>query len=238
MTRVCIFAIEKHKRIIMKTYYHGTSKLFKEFRPLDTIGTGEGKSKFGWGIYLTSAYATAVLYSGKGPGREAPDHYIYSVEIPDTETDIDKYFVLHQPVPQSLVELVEKEIGQLADPEVAAWGNDFRNELENMLFVREFGHKPKGKEEKGMAQKLAADWLYAHGIIGLIWPQGGWPKKGEEKPVEKFNIAMFNSKDTQICKIERVDVEFKAKSTKEPDNVTCIEKKDGERVAIDINCIQ
>lgn len=47
----------------MKTYYHGTSKLFKEFRPLETIGTGEGKSKFGWGIYLTSSYATAVLYS-------------------------------------------------------------------------------------------------------------------------------------------------------------------------------
>ena len=36
----------------MITVFHGTTKLFKEFRPQDTIGTGEGKSKFGWDTYL------------------------------------------------------------------------------------------------------------------------------------------------------------------------------------------
>lgn len=221
----------------MKTYYHGTSKLFKEFRPLDTIGTGEGKSKFGWGIYLTSIYATAVLYSGKGPGRQAADHYIYSVDIPDPETNPDRYFILHKAVPQGLIELFEKEIGHITDPNVTAWGNDFRNELEIKLYSKEYGRKPKDKAEKGESQKLAADWLYNHGIIGLIWPQGSWPKKGETKVVDKFNIAMFNREDTHICKIERVDVEFKAKDKKEPDNVTCIEKKDAERVSIDINTL-
>lgn len=218
----------------MKTYYHGTSKLFKEFRPLETIGTGEGKSKFGWGIYLTSSYATAVLYSGKGPGREAADHYIYSADIPDPEENQDKYFVLHKPVPQDLIKLVESEIGPIEDRTATEWGNDFRNALETMLFVKANGRKPKDKADSGKAQKLAADWFYSHGIIGLIWPQSSWPKKGEVKVVEKLNIAMFNSADTHICKIERVDVEFKAKIKSQPDKVTCIEKNGAERLVIEL----
>lgn len=114
----------------MMTLYHGTTKLFREFRPQDTIGTGEGKSKFGWGTYLTSAFATAVLYSGKGPGRNASDHYVYSVEIPNPETNEDKYFVLHKPVPKGISILVEKELGPIKDSSALEWGNDFRTQLQ------------------------------------------------------------------------------------------------------------
>lgn len=217
--------------------FHGTTKLFKEFRPQDTIGTGEGKSKFGWGAYLTSAFATAVLYSGKGPGRNAADHYVYSVEIPNPETNEGKYFVLHKPVPKGIFSLVEKEIGPIGNPSALEWGNDFRTELEVMLFTKEYGRKPKGKNETGIAQKLCADWFYAHDIIGLAWPQGKWPQRGTKMPVEKLNIAMFNGSDIHITKIERVEVEFKAKSKNTPDKVTCIEKKDSKRTAIDINTL-
>ena len=118
----------------MITVFHGTTKLFKEFRPQDTIGTGKGKSKFGWGTYLTSAFTTAVLYSGKGPGREAAGHYVYSVEIPNPGTNESKYFVLHKPVPSQVSSLVEKEIGQIKDRSALEWGNDFRTELETMIF--------------------------------------------------------------------------------------------------------
>lgn len=218
----------------MITIFHGTSKLFKEFRPQDTIGTGEGKSKFGWGTYLTSAFATAVLYSGKGPGREAADHYVYSVEVPNPETNEVKYFVLHKPVPEYISSLVEKEIGMIKERSILEWGNDFRTELETMLFKKEYGRKPNGKNEVGIAQKLCADWLYAHGIIGLAWPQGKWPQRGENKHVEKLNIAMFNGNDIHITKIERVDVEFVVKDKSKPDKVTCIEKKDSNRITIDI----
>ncbi len=56
-------------------------------------------------------------------------------------------------------------------------------------------------------------------------------------PVEKLNIAMFNGSDIPITKIERVEVEFKAKDKSKPDKVTCIEKKNSERTEIDINTL-
>lgn len=149
------------------TFFHGTTKLFKEFRPQDTIGSGEGKSKFGWGAYLTSAFSTAILYSGKGPGRSAASHYVYTVEIPNPETNEDKYFVLHKPVPERISSIVEKEIGAITNPATLEWGNDFRNELESMLFTKEYGRKPKGKEDDGVAQKLCADWLITAVQIGV-----------------------------------------------------------------------
>ena len=36
----------------MEKFYHGTCRLFKDFS-LSFLGTGEGKSKFGQGIYVT-----------------------------------------------------------------------------------------------------------------------------------------------------------------------------------------
>lgn len=195
---------------------------------METIGTGEGKSKFGWGVYLTSAYATAVLYSGKGPGREAEDHYVYSVEIPDD----DRYFILHKPVPEQIADLAEAEVGTVKDPSALEWGNDFRAELEEMLFMKNFGHKPKDKKEDGLAQKLFADWLYAHGFLGLAWPQSSWPKRGEDKQVDKLNIAMFSGEDIRISMIERVEVAFVAKQKSKPDKLTCMEVKGSERKVI------
>lgn len=218
----------------MTTLYHGTSKLFEEFRPQDTIGTGEGKSKFGWGTYLTSAYDTAVLYSGKGPGLTAPDHYIYTVEVLDPTKNPEKYFVLHKPVPNNIITLVEKELGAIPKKEeVITWGLDFRKTLEMMLFMQvHHGHKPKGKDQDGESQKLCAEWLYKNGILGLVWPHGGWPRKGTDKPIEKFHFAMFNGKDITIKKIERVEVEFIAKGNKQPDKFTCREKPNSERQLI------
>ena len=48
----------------METFYHGTCRLFKNFS-LEYIGEGEGKSKFGQGVYITSSYASAALYAAK-----------------------------------------------------------------------------------------------------------------------------------------------------------------------------
>lgn len=48
----------------MEIFYHGTCRLFDHFS-LDHLGEGEGKSKFGHGIYITSSYKTAALYASK-----------------------------------------------------------------------------------------------------------------------------------------------------------------------------
>ena len=50
----------------METYYHGTSVLFKEFN-LAHVLEGDGKVKFGYGVYVTSKYRTAAHYAGANP---------------------------------------------------------------------------------------------------------------------------------------------------------------------------
>lgn len=46
----------------MQTFYHGTHKLFDKF-DLSHALEGDGKVKFGFGVYITSKYASAVHYS-------------------------------------------------------------------------------------------------------------------------------------------------------------------------------
>ena len=45
-----------------ETFYHGSCHLFDKFSSA-FLGAGEGKSKFGHGIYITSSYKTATLYA-------------------------------------------------------------------------------------------------------------------------------------------------------------------------------
>lgn len=219
----------------METFYHGTSQLFNEFRPEDTIGQGEGNIKFGWGAYFTSEFATAVLYSGKGPGHSLNiDHYVYSVELESPFDHPDKFFILHKAVPANIIEWVETEICTIPNKEeICGWGGDFRKFLEGELYRKQYGeYPPSWKKTPGAdnsknikSKKMAADWLYNHGIIGIVWPQGSWPKRGEDKVVTNFNVAVFRSKDIRITKVEKVEVEFNNKDK-------CIEKRNSERQTI------
>ena len=47
----------------MAIYYHGSSVLFPEF-DLSHVLEGDGKVKFGFGVYLTSSFRSAAHYSG------------------------------------------------------------------------------------------------------------------------------------------------------------------------------
>ena len=63
-------------------FYHGTCRLFDKFS-LSFLGEGEGKSKFGQGIYITSSYKTASLYASKAAKANGKDCcYVYTVEVP------------------------------------------------------------------------------------------------------------------------------------------------------------
>lgn len=63
----------------MTTYYHGTTALFDHF-DISHLFEGDGKCKFGVGIYATSVYRTAVVYAKKGN---------FIVELQDRKTDTD-----------------------------------------------------------------------------------------------------------------------------------------------------
>ena len=68
-------------------FYHGTCHLFDRFS-LSFLGEGEGKSKFGHGIYITSSYKTAVLYAAKAAKANDKSHcYVYTVEVPAFTND-------------------------------------------------------------------------------------------------------------------------------------------------------
>lgn len=68
----------------MLTFYHGSPMLFSKF-DLAHILEGDGKVKFGYGVYLTSSFSSAAHYSGAN--RNATTHYVYTVEVPDLTDD-------------------------------------------------------------------------------------------------------------------------------------------------------
>ena len=90
----------------MTTYYHGSSKVFDRFDLAHAL-EGDGKVKFGYGVYVTSHYRTAAHYSGANPS--ATRFYVYSVEIP--EKTEDNYIAFQQPVQPSVVQRAEAKLG-------------------------------------------------------------------------------------------------------------------------------
>ena len=109
----------------MLTFYHGSPNLFEQFA-LKTAGNGTG-IKFGYGVYLTESEASAVHYSQPRKCALAPEHYIYTVEIPDlTPTN---HIVSAQPVAEAIVLATETKLGQPVPRDVLAHGKDFRKWL-------------------------------------------------------------------------------------------------------------
>ena len=103
--------------------YHGSPELFDAF-DLSTAGEGSGL-KFGYGVYLSEVITNAAHYSQpRSLEAEAPNHYLYTVEIPDLTED--NHITFTDPVAASIVERVEQELGVKAPEKVIADGKEFR----------------------------------------------------------------------------------------------------------------
>lgn len=91
--------------------YHGTKHLFKDFN-VDKIGTGEGNTDYGHGLYFAQNKAVAEHYRKQealpGTGR------IYSVEIPDAKhmMDWDAPFEDH---PKTIQKKILGAVDEMAD---------------------------------------------------------------------------------------------------------------------------
>ena len=68
----------------MAIFYHGSSVLFSKFDLAHAL-EGDGKVKFGYGVYLTSSFKSAAHYSGAN--KSATTHYVYTVEVPELTED-------------------------------------------------------------------------------------------------------------------------------------------------------
>lgn len=188
---------------LTETFYHGTCNLFDKFS-LSFLGSGEGKSKFGQGIYITSSYRTAALYAAKAAKANGKKcYYVYTVEVP-VLTENNHIFSC-KPVNQEVINRVEKEIGQTIPEEVKSAGKLFRKYLGNLL-TGQLGtiKKMMGKADS-VAEKAVSQFLNSVDIVYLAWPQS------QTKPEGDTNRAVLNEEDIRIIKIEQVEVDEKNK---------------------------
>ena len=177
--------------------YHGSCHLFDKFS-LEFLGSGEGKSKFGHGIYITSSYKTAALYAATAAKANGKDScYIYTVEVP-LLTD-DNHIFSCKPVNADVAQRAEKTIGEAIPDEVKSAGKLFRKYLGNLLTGQRTTIKKMMSKADAAAENAVSEFLNKIGIVYLAWPQS------QTKPDGETNRAVLNKNDIKIIKIEQVE---------------------------------
>ena len=186
-----------------ETLYHGTCYLFDKFS-LSFLGSGEGKSKFGHGIYITSSYKTAALYASKAAkanGKECC--YVYTIEVPMLNND--NHIFSCKAINASVVDRVEKVIGEAIPDEVKSAGKYFRKYLGNLLIGQSTTVKKMMTKADTTVENAVSQFLNSVGVIYLAWPQS------QAKPDGETNRALLNEKEIKILKIEQVECDDKNK---------------------------
>lgn len=178
----------------MTTYYHGTTVLFDHF-DISHLFEGEGKCKFGVGIYATSVYATAALYARKGKG-DTP--YVYTIEVSDL-TD-DNHIVSAKPVHPLINERTEAKLGPLPD-EVKQVGKYFRKYIGNML-IGNTGTTKKMMDKLSLEGEITVSkFLNSIGVLFLVWPNAQTnPDNGE------INVAILDDSIIRIVDVKPVEI--------------------------------
>ena len=180
-------------------FYHGSCYLFDKFSSA-FLGAGEGKSKFGHGLYITSSYKTAALYAAKAAkanGKEC--YYVYTVEVPLLTED--NHIFSCKPVDKDVTERTEKEIGEAIPNEAKTAGKLFRKYLGNLLTGQRTTIKKMMSKADTVAESAVAEFLNKIGIVYLAWPQS------QTKPDGDTNRAVLNDNDIRIVKVEQVKVD-------------------------------
>ena len=190
----------------MEVFYHGTCRLFDTFDP-NRLGSGEGKSKFGHGIYITSSYTSAALYASKVAKCHGSDcKYVYTLEVPDL-TD-DNHLFSCKPVNTKVAERLEKALGETIPEDAKSMGKFFRKYIGNLLI----GNRKTIKQMTGSASYEAEDavtkFLNDNGVIFLAWPQA------QTKPDGDTNRAVLNAECIRVVKVEQVQTDDKNKLIK------------------------
>lgn len=173
--------------------FHGSPFLFEQF---ELGGAGEGTGiKFGFGVYLTELEASAVHYSQPRNLELMPEHYLYTVEIPElTESN---HLVSALPVSPIILNKVEEKLGISAPEKVKAQGKEFRKWI---------GMTITGAKRAGFAEeKAAAELLNSLGVLYNVWPTA------QTKPDGPKNIAVFDAANVRIIKREKIEIENKCK---------------------------
>lgn len=174
----------------MAIFYHGSHALFDSF-DLNHALEGDGKVKFGYGVYVTSSYASAAHYSGTNP--TSTEHFVYTVEVPDKTPDNSIAF--KEPVNCTIVGKAAKTLGQAIPEKVAADGKEFRKFLAKIL---------TGKVDLE-GEKAASSFLCSIGVDFIEWPYN-W-----KNPSLGSNRAILDEGKVRIIRIDSVRLDQKKK---------------------------
>ena len=186
----------------MAIFYHGSSVVFDSFS-LSHALEGDGKVKFGWGAYVTEKYGTAAHYAFNKKRPENRDFYVYTVEIPDRTQDNCLSLLKGVPVTASIVERVEKKLGERVPAEAMAEGIPFRKWLANKVTGNEGPIKKMTDKATVEGEKAAAEFLSGIGVDLIEWPYY-WQKPQAEK-----NMAVLDERNVRIIRIEKVELDSK-----------------------------
>ena len=182
-------------------YYHGSSaEPFDRFS-LDHALEGDGKVKFGWGVYVTESYASAAHYAYNKHRPENKAFYVYTVEIPDKTSDNCLSLLKGVPVAPSIVRRTEEKLGEKIPEEARVEGIPFRKYLANLLA----GERKKVAQMTAKAtvagEKAASEFLAGIGVDLIEWPFN-WQKPDGEK-----NCAVLDERKVRIVRIDKVELD-------------------------------
>lgn len=184
-------------------FYHGSSaEPFDRFS-LEHALEGDGKVKFGWGVYVTEKYTTAAHYAFNKHRPENRDFYVYTVEIPDRSDDNCLSLLKGVPVTDSIVKRVEAKLGTTIPAEAKVEGIPFRKFLANKLSGLDLPVKKMIDKATVAGEKAASELLSSVGVDLIEWPYN-WQKPQAEK-----NMAVLDDKKVRIVRIEKVELDPK-----------------------------
>ncbi len=182
-------------------FYHGSSAAPFERFDLSHALEGDGKVKFGWGVYVTEKYATAAHYAFNKHRPENTDHYVYTVEIPDRTDGNCLSLLKGVPVDTSIVRRAEERLGEAIPEEAKAEGIPFRKYLANRLCGVSLPVGRMTAKATVEGEKAASEFLSTLGVELIEWPYN-WQKPEEEK-----NMAVLDGEKVRILRIEKVELD-------------------------------
>lgn len=185
----------------MAIYYHGTSaEPFVKFS-LDHALEGDGKVKFGFGVYVTSKYSSAAHYSGANPSAKV--NYVYTVAIPEVVEE--NHLGFKEPVPRVIVSKAERKLGEKVPVEACQQGSLFRKYLANRLTGNISTVKKMTDKADLKGEKMAAKFLVSIGVDLLTWPTN-W-----KRPEDGLNCAVMDENKVRILQLDTVELDEKKK---------------------------
>ena len=186
----------------MAIFYHGSSVLFDAF-DMDHALEGDGKAKFGYGVYVAGTYGSAAHYAFNKKRPENRDNYVYTVEIPDRTEDNCLPLLKQVPVPASIVARTEAKLGEKIPAEATMEGIPFRKYLANRLSSVNKSLKQMMEKAGVEGEKAAAAFLLSIGVDLIEWPHSWTSPEGEK------NMAVLDDAKVRIVRIEKVELDPK-----------------------------